>query len=295
MSYEITPFQIGPVRLSDFDAPEVIGNLGGKQQIAFHKFPGGYITAQLFGRVPEDITISQTLRGDTALSKVMELDALHGRPITLTWSGWSFYGVVEDVRIDAENIAEIKYTLIFKPVQANSSSSQPTPPSNQSLLDQAGQLASQQAAKQQFTANVPQSVNQINQQIAQTLNQNQNNLFNVPLGQIQGLKGAITALQSVLQPLILGTNYDSASAAADLNNTLQHMKNALSQGVPTLQSKVFQNPNLYVLAAHYYQDASKWTLIAKANGLLDPQPKGEFRLNIPTDPDLATSEQLTLL
>lgn len=42
------------------------------------------------------------------------------------------------------------------------------------------------------------------------------------------------------------------------------------------------NPNLMALAAQYYGDATKWRIIADANGLTDPQPTGQFSLNIPS-------------
>ena len=41
------------------------------------------------------------------------------------------------------------------------------------------------------------------------------------------------------------------------------------------------NPNLLMLAAQYYGDATKWQIIAAANDLSDPQPIGSFELNIP--------------
>lgn len=42
------------------------------------------------------------------------------------------------------------------------------------------------------------------------------------------------------------------------------------------------NPNLMALAAQYYGDATQWRTIASANGLTDPQPTGQFLLNIPS-------------
>jgi hypothetical protein len=41
------------------------------------------------------------------------------------------------------------------------------------------------------------------------------------------------------------------------------------------------NPNLMLLAAQYYGDATQWATIANANGLTDPQPLGQFQLTIP--------------
>jgi nucleoid-associated protein YgaU len=39
--------------------------------------------------------------------------------------------------------------------------------------------------------------------------------------------------------------------------------------------------DLYSLAAEYYQDATAWTLIARANGLTDPLIQSDMVLSIP--------------
>lgn len=44
------------------------------------------------------------------------------------------------------------------------------------------------------------------------------------------------------------------------------------------------NPNLYKLAAEYYQDATLWTIIAKANNLYEPLVDGLTTLIIPPKP-----------
>jgi nucleoid-associated protein YgaU len=44
------------------------------------------------------------------------------------------------------------------------------------------------------------------------------------------------------------------------------------------------NPNLLVLAAQYYGDATQWRLIGNANGIADPQPIGSFNITIPQQP-----------
>lgn len=41
------------------------------------------------------------------------------------------------------------------------------------------------------------------------------------------------------------------------------------------------NPNLFALAAKYYNDATQWIVIAQANGLTDPFVAGQITLTIP--------------
>ena|ERR1700722_17881547 len=58
-----------------------------------------------------------------------------------------------------------------------------------------------------------------------------------------------------------------------LNNVLQQLQKNLTliqQGVSGLNITV-NGANLFQLAAQYYGDATKWTTIASANGLIDPE------------------------
>lgn len=43
------------------------------------------------------------------------------------------------------------------------------------------------------------------------------------------------------------------------------------------------NANLFALAAKYYNDATQWILIARANGLADPFVAGPITLVIPAN------------
>ena len=92
--------------------------LGGENEIAFHRFPGGIISAQIFGTYPQSITFNQVLRGENAISKAQEINRLLNRRkgVTLTYAGWSFFGVVKEVKIDPSNDGEIRYTVLFEPV-----------------------------------------------------------------------------------------------------------------------------------------------------------------------------------
>lgn len=51
-----------------------------------------------------------------------------------------------------------------------------------------------------------------------------------------------------------------------------------------MASKItLMNANLFALAAQYYNDATKWILIAQANGLTDPFVFGQVNLIIPAN------------
>lgn len=54
-----------------------------------------------------------------------------------------------------------------------------------------------------------------------------------------------------------------------------------TKGTADAPTVVVNNTNLYKLAANHYGDASQWTIIADANGLIDPEIYGTVKLIIP--------------
>lgn len=54
---------------------------------------------------------------------------------------------------------------------------------------------------------------------------------------------------------------------------------------PNAQLITVSNTSLYKLAEIYYQDSTKWTTIAKANGLTDPQITETMTIAIPNIPE----------
>lgn len=46
---------------------------------------------------------------------------------------------------------------------------------------------------------------------------------------------------------------------------------------------IAMNANLFALAAKYYNDATQWVVIARANGINDPFVLGQRALVIPTN------------
>lgn len=46
---------------------------------------------------------------------------------------------------------------------------------------------------------------------------------------------------------------------------------------------IVMNANLFALAAKYYNDATQWVVIARANGINDPFVLGQRTLVIPTN------------
>jgi hypothetical protein len=62
-----------------------------------------------------------------------------------------------------------------------------------------------------------------------------------------------------------------------ITQNLLNVKNS-----PAVKKYTFINPNLYEIAAKFYQDADQWILIAKANGFDTPFLSGTYLLSIPS-------------
>lgn len=72
-------------------------------------------------------------------------------------------------------------------------------------------------------------------------------------------------------------------ALYQLQSVLDRMQKNLNliHSVPNAQIITVVGVNLFQLAAQYYNDATQWTVIAQANGLIDPEIMGLQTLLIP--------------
>jgi hypothetical protein len=96
------------------------------------------------------------------------------------------------------------------------------------------------------------------------------------------------SLFSSLSPSIsatagLAANATTQSAVSDAGGVLGSLALIMQPQTSMTPVKAVRavNPNLFALASEHYGDASKWNLIANANGLLNPMPTGIYNLSIP--------------
>ncbi len=96
---------------------------------------------------------------------------------------------------------------------------------------------------------------------------------------------AITAASAsalaVCVPLTLSSDPTISSPASDLAAYIKLLGTLATASVAPRWQVDAINPNLMLLAAQYYGDATQWQTIASYNGLSDPQPIGTFQLLIP--------------
>ncbi len=271
-----------------------ISDLGGIQSHVVTDFPGGIRTVQLFGPFPTMIEFQGVFYGSDALSRAKVLDKIRtdSKQATLTYGQIKMDGALVKFKITANHQNEVHYDLAFVPVQDNSSSngfnSNPSNPASATLASaqNAAQYQSQSpAANFTFPASIQNGVTNLNQSFNQAISQAGGQIGNLSSDQVSGLQSQTQSVLDQLQPMINGTDPNAASAASDLSSSLQIMSSSLTFGSAPVTVLSTVNPNLFTLAAQYYGDPMKWTLIAGANPDLqnDPMPIGDFNLTIPQD------------
>ena len=285
-----TPFKVGNIEFTGFEAPEKLGDLGGETVYAKHKFAGGDISIQSFGCFPGLKKWSGVLYGSDAFSRALEIDQLrtNEEAISMTYGSWSFEGLLVTFEITAHYEYEVHYDAEFEVVDDKSKPTQSSPPQAVGLnLPQMQQITQQQATTPSSGATLSQpiqgSVSNINNALNSALNQNSGSLSSIPISQIQNIQNQIFNVLNLLSPLIGGVDPAVISAASDLSASLTVMSTILNQEVPPLLILPVINPNLMTIASQYYGDSNKWELIAAANNMIDYAPIGQFSLIIPTD------------
>ena len=98
-------------------------------------------------------------------------------------------------------------------------------------------------------------------------------------------------------------NYENAAIQNELYATAYQMQfymqritqNLLNiKDYPNVKQITFVNPNLYDIAAQYYNDADQWTVIAEANDLDTPFLTGTYVLDIPNNPSTSSGGVLNV-
>ena len=105
---------LGGIAFQDFEVPEAIRGLGGKQMLVVHKLIGGDRTIDAMGRDDTDITWSGRFRGSDAVSRAWAVDALRiaGSAVDLTFGAFALTVVIAEFVCDVERAGfEIPYSL----------------------------------------------------------------------------------------------------------------------------------------------------------------------------------------
>lgn len=103
---------LGSVALEGFEVPERIG-IGGRQQLAIHKLPGGGRVIDAMGPDEASIRWSGTFSGPAAAERVRTLERLRrvGAPLELSWDGWRYTVIIQEFTADVANPWWIPYRI----------------------------------------------------------------------------------------------------------------------------------------------------------------------------------------
>lgn len=312
----ITPLTLGNISFDKgFEGPngdgEGLGDLGSKQKAVVREFPGGIVTAQLYGSFPKQITWSGKLIGGNAMDRSFELQKLcdDGEFIDFSWGEFSFTGFVEDYKAVAKAFNVIEYSIIFRPLENTATvASTNTPalagPVPAPTITAAQNTAAQQAAAPASGATLPPAVQSgtttLNNSVNQALQGAGGNPAQIPTSTLQSLTGQISTIQTALAPLINGSDPQIASAAADLNGTLSILASAFSSPSAPIQTTIFRsNPNVYQLAAQYLGSPLLYGEILDANPIFanDPLPvtDGPVSIIVPAKSNRITPSPSTVM
>jgi len=281
-------FTIGSFTFQGTEVPEQVGPLGGTQRLAIHEFPGGAKSLQTYGAFPNTIKFKGIMSGPLAFARSVALDRLRitGALIPLLYAQFGYLGVISEYTANPKNQWRVPYELTFEPQQDISNG---VNGSFGGALGAEATMALQTTGLGNLLAGTPFA-------LPSSLTTPISNLLTTVKGALATASGivaditasnsvliqaAVSLLQTAANPLIASPNSLYSSPALDASSYAAAINVLVTiDATPNYQVRAI-NPNLFLLAAQYLGSASNWQQIAQANGLFDPQPIGEFVLNIP--------------
>ena len=286
--------QLGSVHFLDFEIPESFP-VGGTQSIAVREFPGGRKTIQTFGPFPRLIQWSGKLFGTDAFARYVVIDQLRskGDQQTLTYGPFEYKGVIKTFNADVKFQWMVDYEIEFEVAEDLSAGAIQAPdllPIEPILTNASNQLAVPPAVNDP-TGTIAQGVVDFKKDLNRTLGLSGGTVGGMTDDDVKRLTGQLDNIQMDIQQQLDGLradNVDDLVKMASLKQfdldlkSINSMFDVDEQRIFT-ESKVITavNPDLFAIAGNEYGDPSKWDIIAKANGLFDPQPTGPYSLLIP--------------
>ena len=272
------------------EVPESFGDVAGVQTTAQHDFPGGVRTQQTFGYLPAELRWKARFSGTGASNRVEQLKRIliAGQEITLSYGERAWYGRLVKFSPTARHSWLFEYDLEFWP-RLDISSGTPQPIGWQTVIELIAVAASaiQLTLNGSGTANLYQNIAPtVGAPIATLLAAVQAGLLaatgnTLAAADQLAITAAAGAALAACEPLTLSADPTISSPASDMASYVTLLNTlATASDAPRWQVNAV-NPNLLLLAAQYYGDATQWERIASYNGLSDPQPIGTFKLQIP--------------
>lgn len=308
-----TVIRLGDFAFQGFEVPEKIP-FGGEQMLATHKFIGGKRVIDAMGADDIPLTWSGRFRAAGALDRALILDRMRrsGRKWTLTWGGLAYTVVIQRFVADYESRLEMPYEITCEvqnydvdPVRDQRGIGVDDMVASDRLMadglvaeiavpalsSQMGEVDVSLSGMSNIAASSRSTLNAAMLPIAatQTTVQELQELTDAEISQFGDL-GALTVgvpvstLISRLQGQIAGMAqsarlYETEAYLGRINLNLEAV------GVSGAE-QLMVGGNLYALALGAYGDATEWSTIAQANGILDPFLTGVQTLLVPPSPAL---------
>lgn len=280
---------IGGVVLSDFEVPEQFGDIGSKQTLVKHEFPGGLITIRPLGSFPHPVTWNGLLTGTDAFDRAQKLQriAAVGNEVTLSYGQFAWSGYVSSFVAKPRHQWLVPYTITFEPT-ADLSGVGTIPFSDidadtllSGQIDVIGALLNGDDGLP-LPDNLAVDAQALLDTVSGALLNGNGTVLGISTVDIAAINVAVTLTINDSLPYSLGDDPTTASPALDLATAATAVNQIV--GNPAAGVRIVQaiNPNLFALAQKFYGDATLWQNISDASGLPpDPQPIGNLTLTVP--------------
>ena len=289
---------------------------GGSQRLSVHELVGGARVIDAMGRSDRAIEWSGLLFGAEATQRARFLDGLRiaGLPMTLAWGEFRYSVIVRDFEATYQNFHQIPYRISCEVVADKTTpvaTAGATPLDDQVTADMTAATAT---ASLIGNATLTSSVATLSIAVGgvSTFNNAPQSTIAAVLQPIAAARAQVTTLQAAMSSAL--TSYTSAfggvlpgdlptAVAGELQaQLLAAQQSALLYGLGALLGRMAANlnsannsprtvaiagGNLFTLAEQQYADATAWTGIARANGLVDPFITGAQTLKVPASADTA--------
>lgn len=276
------------------EVPERMAGLGGTQSISTHKYPGGVILQKNYGYFPATQKWAGHFHGADASDRKEAVKRLlyAGQEIQLAFGPNAWLGRLTSFDPTVRSQWLYDYTLEFEP-RLDISSGAPSLPSTGNL---GTVVALHILALQSLIANgldpafvgeaaaiaIGGAAGAVLLQVQETIAASGGfSGSSTPAIQQAAVYASTSAALTQIQPYQNSTNPQESSPASDASARILAIQTIFSSAATPVTTIQAINPNLYLLAAQYYGDATQWQTIASANGLTDPQPIGTYTLTIP--------------
>lgn len=307
-----TILTLGGVAFEKMEVPEEIEGLGGEQALVVHRMIGGKRVVDAMGADEDDISWDGIFRGSQALQRAQAIDRMRraGLPVEVSFGELVYTVVIQRFQFRYQRFYEIPYRILLV---VKSNDNDPAPTGAQVGIDEmvasdatlGGGLASAIADPilsrdvSRMTSAIS-GVQDFTQATASVLQDVMAPIAAVQtrVGELISSTDAILGSVSAVGGIIPGLSYDeltgnltSQIAAMTRSAELYDLQSVVGRMATNIQSigtggadYVVAGGDLMSLAARVYGDATMWTTIARANGLLDPVIDGVKSLTVPPTP-----------